>query len=596
VYIIGDLWGGRMSTRTTVSEHEFAEARENSEEALHALIVAPDAFTAVPLPESGCVLVGRTAKADIQIEDPLASRNHAKLHLGELLAIEDLGSANGTRVHDVVVPTRTPMSINLGDAIRIGSTVLIIQRSSWAAGFRRLWSHHHFDDRLKDECARSATSGKRFALMRVLVNSDVPWTRVFPVLVRNLMPPHVLALYGPNEYEALILEPDSETVDQMVKRILSEGKEVPGSIRIGVSWYPREGRSADALLAKANTVIRPETPSIATVPGVSSTSSAMQRVSEAAKRAAGVNINVLILGETGVGKEVMARMFHQFSPPKSSPLVTLNCAGLPETLIEGELFGHEKGAFTGAHQSSKGLLESAEGGIVFLDEIGEMPLRIQATLLRAIENREIMPLGGRRSRPIDVRFIAATNRDLEAEATKGTFRQDLFFRLNGISLVIPPLRERASEIADLARLFLANFCRECGRAEPAISAEALSLLEQYSWPGNIRELKNIVERAALLCDAPEILPMYLPVEQMRQARQPPRQADSQSAVDQPVQVLTPTTPHDLNELQRRRILEALDMFAGNQSRAAKWLNMPRRTLITKLEFFGIRRPQKNPPG
>ena len=199
----------------------------------------------------------------------------------------------------------------------------------------------------------------------------------------------------------------------------------------------------------------------------------------------------------------------------SGPLVVLNCAGLAETLIETELFGHEKGAFTGAARAKVGLLEAGNGGTVFLDEVGEMPLSLQPRLLRAIEAREVLPVGAVKPRPIDVRFIAATNRDLEAEVAQGTFRRDLFFRLNGIALAIPPLRERKDEIAALAETFVADACRESGRERPpTISAEAMGYILDYDWPGNIRELKNVIERALVLCDGDEITSQFLPLDKM----------------------------------------------------------------------------------
>jgi DNA-binding NtrC family response regulator len=273
--------------------------------------------------------------------------------------------------------------------------------------------------------------------------------------------------------------------------------------------------------------------------------------------------------------------------------VSLNCAGLTESLIETELFGHEKGAFTGATQSRPGLLETADGGTVFLDEIGEMPLKVQATLLRVIETREVLPVGGRRPRPIDVRFIAATNRDLETESARGTFRQDLFFRLNGISLSIPPLRERKSEIAELARIFVAQACQETARAQLTISAEALATLENYAWPGNIRELKNVMERAVVLSDGSELGPSQLPLEKMG--------APDEALVEATPQMGTPSTDltkgkQDLRAVERQRIIDALAACAGNQSRAAKLLGIPRRTFISKLDLYDIPRPQKNKGG
>jgi DNA-binding NtrC family response regulator len=299
------------------------------------------------------------------------------------------------------------------------------------------------------------------------------------VLSRNIQSPHLFATYGPNEYEVLLLESDAEAAERLVEVLWADLRHSQLTGRIGMAWYPRDGRTADALLARANALLKPS-PAKVTMPGPHTPSPAMQRVHDVAARAAGANINILLLGETGVGKEVMAQMIHRLSPRSGKPIVSLNCGGLTESLIETELFGHEKGAFTGATQSRQGLLETADGGTVFLDEIGEMPMKLQAALLRVIETREVLPVGGRRARTIDVRFIAATNRDLEAESARGSFRQDLFFRLNGISLSIPPLRERRSEIVELARVFVAQACQESGRPVLTLSEQVQASLEATS--------------------------------------------------------------------------------------------------------------------
>ena len=579
-----------MITRTTITDDEL-ESRETGGDGLHVLVISPEIFAAFPLPEDGALLVGRSAKAEVHIEDPLASRQHARLHVGKTLAIEDLGSANGTRVRDAHIEANNPVSIEPGEAIGIGSTILIVQRSRWSPGPRRLWSHGHFENRLKDECARAEGTGARFALVRVRLESDLPWTTVFPVLARSIQPPHLFATYGPNEYEILVLEPNMEAMERIIDGLRAELRTLNVDARVGIAWYPRDGRSADALLARANAVLRPSS-THATVQGFHTPSTTMSRVYGVAKRTAQANINALILGETGVGKEVMAQMLHRLSPRADKPMVSLNCAGLSESLIETELFGHEKGSFTGATQSRAGLLETAHGGTVFLDEIGEMPLKVQATLLRVIEAREVLPVGGRRPRAIDVRFIAATNRDLEAECAKGTFRQDLYFRLNGITLTIPPLRERRSEIAELARGFLTQACQDVNRPEVTISPEAMNLLMGYAWPGNIRELKNVIERAVVLCEGPEILPDHLPLEKMQSSQDSPPPETDATAVAPAGGVGSTSPDHDAKSVERQRIIDALAACAGNQSRAAKLLGMPRRTFVSKLDLYGIPRPQK----
>jgi DNA-binding NtrC family response regulator len=333
----------------------------------------------------------------------------------------------------------------------------------------------------------------------------------------------------------------------------------------------------------------------------------MRSIHQTVERAAAGIINILILGETGVGKEVMARAVHRLSPRRDGPYVCLNCAALTESLLESELFGHERGAFTGAVATKMGLLESAAGGTLFLDEVGELPLSIQARLLRVIETREVTRVGSVRPRQIDVRFVSATNRELEDEVDKGSFRRDLFFRLNGISIRIPPLRERRSEIPALAETFLRQVCQELRRPEPRLSAETLATLHRRDWSGNIRELRNVIERAVLLCPGQEIGIEHLPEERPR--KRPalvldlPDRTDRHSVdsrpdipplqtgprVPKPTPDAGPTPAHE-----KQRILDALASCAGNQSRAAKLLGMPRRTFVARLDRYQIARPKKNP--
>lgn len=226
----------------------------------------------------------------------------------------------------------------------------------------------------------------------------------------------------------------------------------------------------------------------------------MKRLGRLTRLVAASGLSVILLGETGVGKEVVAERLHGASPRASGPFVRLNCAALPETLLESELFGHERGAFTGAAKSKPGLLEVASGGSVFLDEVADLPTPTQAKLLRVLESREVLPVGGLHPRPIDVRFIAAANRDLRQLVEQGLFRRDLYFRLNGITLEIPPLRERVDEIPGLAQEFLAGACAKAGVEVPPLSRRAIEALTRHRWTGNVRELRNTVERALVLSE------------------------------------------------------------------------------------------------
>jgi transcriptional regulator with PAS, ATPase and Fis domain len=318
---------------------------------------------------------------------------------------------------------------------------------------------------------------------------------------------------------------------------------------------------------------------------------AMQRLYALAERVAGSIISVLVLGETGVGKEVLAETIHRLSPRSEGPFLRLNCASLPESLLESELFGHERGAFTGAVQAKPGLLESAHGGTVFLDEIGEVAPATQARLLRVLEERQVMRIGALRPRTIDVRFIAATNRDLEHEVARGAFREDLYFRLSGITLLVPPLRDRPSEIEPLARTLIAHVCQKSGRDEqPDIADEALAMLRTYGWPGNVRELRNVMERAVLLCGRGPVTREHLPVEKMGETVPPP--APTTPDLDGTGVRAAAALRHGVETAERSLIRQALERCAGNQTQAAKLLGISRRTLVSRLAEYGIPRPRK----
>ncbi|WP_242392797.1 sigma-54-dependent transcriptional regulator [Anaeromyxobacter oryzisoli] len=288
---------------------------------------------------------------------------------------------------------------------------------------------------------------------------------------------------------------------------------------------------------------------------------------------------VLIEGESGSGKEVVARAIHFQSGRADKPIMQVNCAALPEQLLESELFGHERGAFTDAHTQKRGLFESAEGGSVMLDEIGDLPPGGQAKLLRLLENKTFRRVGGVQELRTDVRVIAATNVDLEERVSEGRFRSDLFFRLNVVRIVVPPLREHVEDVPTLAAHFIARFNQEMSRQVRGISAPALEMLKAYHWPGNVRELRNVVERAFILhAGADEIRPEHLTPE-LRRAGTPKRQ-------DKPV----PQVTEDglvLDDVERRLIAEAMERANGNQSKAARLLGVSRDTLRYRLKKHGM---------
>ena len=309
------------------------------------------------------------------------------------------------------------------------------------------------------------------------------------------------------------------------------------------------------------------------------------------------DLSVIVVGETGVGKNVAAHWIHAHSPRAAMPFVPLDCAALPEALLESELFGYEKGAFTGALHAKAGLIESANGGTLLLDEIGELSLATQAKLLGVLERREVLRLGSLKPRRVDVRLLAATNRDLDAFVREGRFRADLHFRLNGVTVAIPPLRDRKDEIPALARLFLERACARAKRGPLLLSDAAVASLVHQKWPGNVRELKNTMDRAAALCTSDVVLPEHLAM---------PSAWASQSAADSfaspPTLRPPPREPGapaggsglwgETQALERQRVLEAMDQCGGNQTRAAKQLGISRRALIDRLELHNLPRPRK----
>jgi two-component system response regulator AtoC len=301
----------------------------------------------------------------------------------------------------------------------------------------------------------------------------------------------------------------------------------------------------------------------------------LARVSGHLREIAKSDVNVLILGETGVGKEVLAEALHKLSERRGS-FVRINCAALSPSLLESELFGHEKGAFTGASESKPGLLASANGGTVLLDEVGELPVLLQAKLLRAIETKEVLRIGAVRPQSIDVRFLAATNRDLPAEAARGQFRADLYFRLDGLTLEIPPLRARRPMIAPLALQLLEEAQSGSSAARVQFTPEALRHLEEHAWPGNVRELKAAIRRALLLARGRAIKAAHLG---LRSPAAPESRPDAHAL--------------DADEQrERERIVEALAACAGNQTHAARRLGIARATLTHKLALYRIPRPRK----
>jgi transcriptional regulator of acetoin/glycerol metabolism len=311
--------------------------------------------------------------------------------------------------------------------------------------------------------------------------------------------------------------------------------------------------------------------------GVCLADPAMMKVFRVARRVAQTDTTVLVLGETGAGKEVLAEQIHRYSARKHKPYVRLNCASLPETLLSSELFGHERGAFTGADRRKIGYFEAADGGTLLLDEIGELSLSMQVKLLRVLENRTVLRVGATAEIPVDVRVICATHRDLPREIEAQRFREDLFYRVSGFTLTVPPLRERPIEVGLLAELFLRQHADRMGNPPPKLSNAALAVLTGHRWPGNVRELRNAIEHAFVMCDGNAIAPEHLPATLSTTTTSSPASDRGGGVRDK------------LEQIERASILAALSDENDNQTRAAKRLGISRRALIYKMAKYDLKR-------
>jgi DNA-binding NtrC family response regulator len=569
---------------------------------LHLTIMGPNVFSNIPLPDTGMITVGRDETADVRIVDEGASRQHARLHIeaGPTLFIEDLDTKNGTFLRDSRLPSKRRTALQLGEAVTIGYTILVVQRRKPAAQPRRFHSHAAFEERLDEACQRAATAGGALALARLQLEDQESGGQAADLLGGGLRPGDFLAQYAPGDYEVLLVDTAPERAQEIVtglaKRLRSNGLQADTAL----ATFPADGRTAEALIAHANGLLRGSDLAAAGEPVIKS--DGVKRLYKLAERAASGQgstglVNILILGENGVGKDVLAGWIHRHSPRAKGPYICINCGALSETLLESELFGYEKGAFTGATQAKAGLLEAAAGGTVFLDEIGEMSPGLQTRLLRTLENKEITRVGAVKSRPIDVRFIAATNRDLEAAILEKTFRQDLYFRLHQFALTVPPLRERLDEVEALAKHFLAEAARAGGerRRVPKLSAQALEIMRGYTWPGNTRELRNTIDHALVLCEGDEITAEHLPVEKMRSTRlvEPyPVGLGARDAAEEtaPGNNAAPVLTAE-QQADKKRIVQVMADVAGSQTAAAKKLGISRGTLIERLKQYGIPRPR-----
>ncbi len=554
--------------QSVITEHRVALPPSGGDSLCATAFVADHSFV-VELPSSGVIELGRGSDADVQLVSGGVSRAHARIDMrGERGVLEDNASRNGTFVNRGRISGQ--VQVGHGDEIGIGDARLaLLKKSAIPAGTIAMLVRRALLERLDVDIA----AGQRPNLFVVQFPERWYEMRAARELIGKLMAVAYVGSYNDYIIAFAVKAPrtDAATMLAASRRTLRlAGIDATAGLAPESTGDAEEllNGSLKALLSAQEDNEETSEQPIVTDPG-------MTRLYAEARRIAASPIGVLLIGETGAGKEVFARTIHTASG-RQGPLVCVNTAALPEQLLESELFGHERGAFSGAANAKAGLIESAQGGTLFLDEIGELPMTMQAKLLRVLEDHVVRRVGATTERKIDVRVIAATNCDLDQLVQEKRFRQDLLFRLNGCTLRIPPLRERKPEIPRLAEVFLSRAAAMLGAPQLRLSPAAAEALERHPWPGNVRELRNVLERAAALAaqGAGAILPEHLP--------------DSVLATPTTSRAPGDDVREDLRDFERQRILDALQKTAGNQTQAAELLGLPRRTLAYKMNRLGIK--------
>lgn len=571
---------------------------------LTLLLYHRDGAVAVVLRDSQPIVVGRAPEADVVVRDEGVSRQHARFELlGDRVLVSDLESTNGVLVDGRQV---TSALIRPGQVVGLGAVTVTLHRLEPGEELSGLESHDRFVTMAIYECAQSKAFGRSFALMLLrTVSGRDELRRSFPRIQRSLRSVDRIALYGPDTLEMLLPQASREDALRLAWSMLGGAlghRHRPSLFVCGLAIYPTNGTSIDELMAAATSAMHRATPEQPVEVGEEHgqvaveaggvfepvvVSPATRSLFELVDRLGASDIPVLIVGETGSGKEVAARAIHARSRRFRGPFLCVNCAAIPASLLESFLFGHVKGAFTGADRDTTGMLEAAHGGTLLLDEIGELTASAQAALLRFLDQRRITRLGSTKETPVDVRILAATNRDINRMCSAGTFREDLLHRINAITVRVPPLREREEDILPLAERFLVQACRANQRDIEGFEPEVARVLRRYRWPGNVRELRNVIERAVVLSSRPLIR-----VEDLAEGLQGLHELDQKHTV--PVDPVELASDADLDLRQRvtrleaELIIEALRRTGGNRTAAARLLRIPIRTLSRKMDTHKIR--------
>ena len=585
--------GGGLDDVTSLSPH-VPDDKASSAARRHLLVFSGTSSWLYQLPASGTVVIGRAQTADLRIEDRSASRHHAQLTVkGDAVSISDLNSQNGTFVNGEKLAGDRVLAT--GDQIVILGTTIILHASTTPVVISQALDGPRFASRIGDEIDRAIRYERTLSLACLLWPAPVDRGQVERVLTRQLRRIDAFAWHSDRSVHVLLAEVGRDIAQTISKRVMDALAAHP-DVRIGLVSCPQDGADADALIASAYNAAQTAKPGEIAATGTAHQTltigdakvivadPACVRLYALIERLAPVDLPVLITGETGCGKELAARAIHALSRRRGRALVSLNCAAIQETLVESELFGHERGAFSGAVASKLGLLEAATESTLFLDEVGELSLTVQAKLLRVLETSRVTRVGDTREREVHVRIVAATNRDLEADIAAGRFRQDLYFRLSGAALHLPPLRDRPRELRLLTQQFLDEACTRTNRAAMTISEPAMQLLLSHTWPGNVRELRNLIQYIAAAYADNVVLPQHIKERWQAAPQSPtPEPAAAAAAGGQPFRPIA----DEIRELEIGRIRAALEATGGNQTKAAQLLSMPLRTFFDRIKAYNL---------
>jgi two-component system, NtrC family, response regulator AtoC len=563
---------------------------------LYLLVVEGNSSRVFPLPSNASTTIGRaTGTNDLVVDDPSVSRQHARIIVDDgTVRVADLSSHNGIRVNGEQIVSSHPLYG--GDVLTLGNVTLVFHQGQSPARRQPCLEEGEFRQRLAQELDRIRSREDTLTLIALdLGHHDSSVARA-TIESSRLRLMDVAGKVG-NTLMVMLPELGGEEAARLCSDLLKEVRMHAPDARAGLATAPRDGMEVEVLVAAARDTSRRSPPGTLTAVepnafkvqigerSVFVADASTRAAYDILKKVADSDIPVLIQGETGVGKEDAARAVHFWSPRRDKPFQVLDCTALQDSLAESTLFGHRKGAFTGAIDSRAGLLEAAGGGTLFMDELGELPLSLQPKLLRALEQKEITRVGETQPRKVDLRIVAATNRNLEKEVEEGRFRPDLYRRIAGALMLLSPLRDRRLELSLLMRDFLHEACRELRMSPSELSAEAVDVLSAYPWPGNVRQLKVAMKYAATMArPGPLVDVVHLPQEVRRKDQAQP---EPEVAVERHDDCVFRPIREELRELERQRMIEALQASNGNQTHAAQRIAMPVRTFMYKVKQYKI---------